>query len=73
MFMNLKAEMARKEILMKDIAIKLNLTPKTLSNKVCGKTEFTCKEMHSIKKLFFPNCTLDYLFSQKENEEQKGA
>ena len=72
MFMNLKAEMARKEILLKDIAIKLNLTPKTLSNKVCGKTEFTCKEMHSIKKFFFPNYTLDYLF-EKENEEQKGA
>lgn len=67
MFNNLKAEMARHEITQYEIAQALNVTIKTISNKMIGKSEFTRKEMFIIKSKYFSNYSIDYLFDmQKE-------
>ena len=67
MFDNLKAEMARNRLCGKDIAIDAGITEKSLFNKMSGKTNFTLKEMNSIKKKRFPMCSLDYLFGDSPN------
>lgn len=69
MFRNLKAEMARKALLSKDIATTLNIAEKSITNKMTGKTEFTRKEMLKIRGTFFPWCTMDYLFGDADDDE----
>lgn len=66
MFPNLKAEMARKNIDGVTISSHLGCTPKTFSSKLTGKTEFTRSEIFQIRKEFFPNLSVEYLFSEKE-------
>ncbi len=67
MFENLKAEMARKTITMADLSIdkELNLSYETIRNKFLGKTEWNKREMWLIKKKYFPEKTIEYLFEQK--------
>ena len=62
MLKNLKAEMTRQGLFYRDIAEVIGKDEKSVSNKISCKTEFTRKEMINIKKTFFPNLTLDYLF-----------
>ncbi len=64
--------MARKGLLLKDLAVTLNITDKSMTNKMCGKTEFTRKEMLAIKNKEFPNCSLDYLFGDESDEPKAG-
>ena len=66
MLKNLVAEMAREGVLYKDLAEMLGRDEKSISNKISCKTEFTRKEMVQIRKQFFPECSLDYLFEQAE-------
>lgn len=68
MLRNLMAEMARKGLFNKDLAETIGRDEKSISNKILCKTEFTRKEMVAIKKAYFPDCTLDYLFEQTEVE-----
>lgn len=70
MFPNIRAEMARKNLTMSDIAKGLKVNKRTLGNKLSGKTEFTWSEICRIKKSFFPTCSVEYLFS---NECQDSA
>lgn len=67
MFENLKAEMARKTITMSDLSIdkELNLSYETIRNKFSGKTEWTKREMFLIKRKYFPDKSIEYLFEQK--------
>lgn len=68
MFENLKAEMARKCLTMADLSIDkdLNLSYTTIRNKFSRETEWTNREMFLIKKKYFPDKTIDYLFEVKE-------
>lgn len=61
---NLETEIARRGIKKKDMADKLNLTPKTFSNKLIGKTDFGVKEMFSILSML-PDTTAEQLFEHK--------
>lgn len=67
MFENLKAEMSRKNITIMDLSRdkELNLSYETLRNKFSGKTEWNKREMWIIKKNFFPDKSIEYLFEQK--------
>ena len=67
MFENLKAEMSRKNITIMDLSKdkELNLSYETLRNKFLEKTEWNKREMWIIKKNFFPNKSIEYLFEQK--------
>ena len=64
MYPNLKAELARNKITIKDLSERLDINYSTLKNKVSGITDFKCREMYLIKKEVFPNQTIDYLFEE---------
>lgn len=68
MFKNLNAELARKGINVNILANFLGVTPKTIRNKLCGKTEFTLSELQKISKIF-PECSMDYLFEIRGDAE----
>lgn len=64
---NLKAEMARKNIKGKDIALFLGVRDATVYDKMNGHYGFTFYEALAIKHRFFPEYDLEYLFN-KETE-----
>lgn len=68
MFSNLKAEMARIALTMADLSIdkELNLSYETIRNKFNGRTEWSRNEMFLIKKKYFSDKSLEYLFESKD-------
>ena len=64
MYNNLRAEMARKSVLGKDIAKALGTRQATISSRLTGKTEFTFKEALVIRDTFFPHQKMEYLFKE---------
>lgn len=64
---NLRAEMSRIGIKQADIAELLGIREVTVSKKMNGKSNFGIDEAFLIKKTFFPNLSLDYLFDDTEN------
>lgn len=64
MFRNLEAEFSRIGKNKKDISTETGIEYKTFLNKLNGKTLFNKKEMFLIKKKYFPNLTIDYLFEE---------
>ena len=64
MFPNLEAEMSRRKLTNANCALACQMTEKSFSNKRTGKTDFTLPEIMALKKAFFPNCTLEYLFDE---------
>lgn len=63
MYPNLKAEMARNDVTIKDIQRVIGRNEKTTRGKVNGKTPITISEAFSIALHLFPGLTVDYLFS----------
>ena len=68
MYMNLRAEMARGNIDMFDIAKHLNVRYATVCDKMNGKYRFYYDEALDIKNKFFPKYSLEYLFESEENK-----
>lgn len=64
-YVNLKAEMARFGIKQIDLANLLKVREATISEKMNGKSVFDLDEAFKIKLAFFPNLSLDYLFSKE--------
>lgn len=64
MFANLKYAMLIKKITNKDLASTLNLSERTITNKINGSTDWTYLEVIKIKKLLFPEYDTDWLFIQ---------
>ena len=62
---NLKAEMARKEITQNKISTLLNIHYNTFSNKINGHTPFTIEEAFIIAEQF-PNVDIKHLFAVEE-------
>lgn len=67
MFPNLLAEMSRLDIKKSDIARLLNKSAPTVYAKFESRT-FTADEMIAIRDKYFPNATLDYLYSKTPAE-----
>ena len=67
MFENLKAEMARQNLSIMDLSKdkELDLSYETLRNKFSGKTEWNKREMWLLKKKYFSNKSIEYLFELK--------
>jgi len=63
MFINLKIEMMKKGITVKALSEKIGVSSKTYSNKMNGSSEFTRKEMYTIRDEFFPDKSIEYLFT----------
>ncbi len=70
---NLKAEMQRYGISISDIASLLGCADKTVRNKLNGKTSFSVPEAFKIKKQFFPDLTVEYLFFADDQNINKPA
>lgn len=68
MYKNLAAEMARKDISKKDIADYLQMRYPTVVDKTNGKSRFYYDEALKIKKHFFPDESIEYLFHFEEEE-----
>lgn len=66
-YVNLKKELAGKNINFTTVAELIEVHPNTFINKLNGKTPFNIDEVFKIKKCLFPNLDLDYLF-QRDNE-----
>lgn len=68
MYRNLEAEMARNKVTKKDIAKLLGVRYATVLDKMNGKYRFYYDEALAIKKAFFPNLNIEYLFDSEENK-----
>lgn len=58
----IEAEIARRQIKKKDIAKAINITPRSLSIKLMGKSDFTLTEAFAIRESFFSDMTVEKLF-----------
>ncbi len=65
MYKNLVAEMAKERITQKQIADTIGIHPNSVFNKLDGKTPFTIEQAFAIKKAFFPEQSLNYLFESQ--------
>ena len=70
MFRNLLAEMAMRGITVFDISKLLNVTEKTVKNKLNGKTDFYWSEVVAIKKSLFATIDVEYLFEVKKKSKK---
>lgn len=68
MYRNLEAEIARKGIHKKEIAGVWDCRQATVYDKLNGKSKITLDEAQSLKREFFPEMKIEYLF--KKFEEQ---
>lgn len=66
MYKNLDAEMARIGISKKDLAKFLNQRYPTVVDKTNGKSRFRLDEAMAIKKRFFPDKSIEYLFEAEK-------
>mgnify|MGYP002771563219 CR=1 FL=1 len=65
-FCVLNGEIAKKGLRKSEIAKTIGVSYGTFRNKMNGATPFTWDEVNTIKREYFPECSLDYLFSETE-------
>ena len=61
-YLNLKAEMAKKSVLIEDISKLLNIHRNSVANKLAGKSSFSIDEAFKIHDAFFKEENMEYLF-----------
>lgn len=66
-YLNLKAEMAKRNVTIEAIADYLGIHRNSVSYKINRGGSFSIEESMDIRKRFFPDLTLDYIFA-KENK-----
>lgn len=66
MFANLFREMKLKKVSQDDIAKAISKTPTSVSRYMLGRSDFTYKQMVTIRDTFFKGLSLDYLFKKEE-------
>ncbi|MEG2769327.1 MAG: hypothetical protein RR902_00750 [Oscillospiraceae bacterium] len=62
MYQNLKENLHKKRITIRDYAKLLGVTEKTVQNKINGNTDFTLQEAETTRRVLFPEFDLFYLF-----------
>lgn len=67
MFVNLRRALNHKGISIKQYAEFLQVSEKTVQNKLQGKTDFAFKDVKKTR-LLFPEYNVDYLFAEDEPE-----
>lgn len=60
----LESEIAKNGVMKKDIAKRLGIIPRTLSNKLSGKCDFTLSEAVLIHEIF-PDIPIEVLFRKR--------
>ena len=68
MYPNLNAEMARRNIKPKNIAELLNIEATSVYSILQGKRKLSVGRAWKIKKAFFPDLSLEYLFYEDSEE-----
>lgn len=63
-FSNLRAEMARKQITIKELAEKIGINRDTMGGKLSGKRPLYLHEAFIINRAFFPEKDIPYLFKE---------
>lgn len=63
-YSNLIGEIAKSRICNADIASALRIHPNTFRNKLNGESSFSVEEAFTIKRTFFPEKDLTYLFDR---------
>ena len=67
MYENVKAEMARKDLTIKDIAKGIGMNRDTLSRKLSGRSCLNLDEAFAIQKAYFPDIPIRVLFKENVN------
>lgn len=67
-YSNLRREMANKNLTNVRLASALKISRSALRNKFAGKSSFTLDEALIIQKYFFPEHSLEYLFTGAETD-----
>lgn len=65
---NLKAEMQRNGLTVKDIMSTIGCSEKTARNKINGETDFTYPEAEKVRNVLFPGLRMEYLFCQRRTQ-----
>lgn len=68
MLRNLRAEMVRSDVKPKDIAALLGVRDATIYDKLNGHYSFSFNEALKIKRHYFPQHDIEYLFDNSENQ-----
>ena len=66
MKVNLVGEIAKRKILISDIAEYIGVHRNTVTNKIYGKQDFTLSEAFAIADHYFPDCDFRWLFAVSE-------
>ncbi len=64
--LNLKGEMAKKDITIEEVSKMLGIHRNSVANKLNGDSAFTIHEAFKIHDSFFPELSIDYLFATEE-------
>lgn len=67
-YLNLKGEMAKRNVSIENIAELLGIHRNSVANKVSGKSRFSVDEAFSIQKTFFPDMEVQNLFATEGGE-----
>lgn len=76
MFRNLRAEMARKNVTISEMARDAGFNRDTLSRKLAGKSPLNLDEAFTIQRMFFSDVGVNELFDEiyrPPNNKKKGA
>jgi hypothetical protein len=69
-YSNLKAEMARDDICIKDLMEVTGKSRSSVSNNLNGKGCFSVEESIAIRNTLFPKLSIDYLFASTEKRNE---
>lgn len=67
---NLKAEMQRNGLTIKDIMQTIGCSEKTARNKINGDTDFTFPEAERVRDALFPGLRMEYLFRPTKKTDE---
>lgn len=62
---NLKGELAKKDITIEEVAKLLGIHRNSVANKINGDSSFTIEEAFKIHRKYFPKLSLEYLFKKE--------
>ena len=66
---NLKGEMAKKDITIEKLSKLLGIHRNSVANKINGDSQFSIDEAIKIQETYFPKLALNYLFEKEDIEE----
>ncbi|WP_250277405.1 helix-turn-helix domain-containing protein [[Clostridium] colinum] len=70
-FQNLRAEMARNQVTIKEMSDYLGISRDTLANKLSMRRQINLDEALLLSRKFFPDSTLNYLFEELDSSVAK--